>query len=99
MAEAIGSGGNITLNASNLSLVLPLSEAGDSAAKKSNLAAIREGWAWAERQWSTVTKDTGAGNPHKASAEKGERYFKAAAQKIGQFFIDVSRMTKENLYS
>ena len=52
-------------------LVRPLSEAGDGAAKKFRMTAIREGWAWAERKWMQVTKDTGVGDPRKASAEKG----------------------------
>jgi creatinine amidohydrolase len=58
-------------------LVRPLSEAGDGSAKKFRIGAIREGWAWAERKWLQVTKDTGVGDPRQGSAEKGERYFKA----------------------
>src|SRR3954466_11197446 len=49
-------------------LVLPLTEAGDGAAKKFSYTAIQQGWAWAERQWMKVTKDTGVGDPRKASA-------------------------------
>ena len=52
-------------------LVRPLTEAGDGAAKKFRFSAMREGWAWAERKWTQVTKDTGVGDPRKASAEKG----------------------------
>ena len=44
-------------------LVRPLSEAGDGAAKKFRMTGIREGWAWAERKWLQVTKDTGVGDP------------------------------------
>ena len=51
-------------------LVRPLTEAGDGAAKKFRFSAMREGWAWAERKWTQVTKDTGVGDPRKASAEK-----------------------------
>src|SRR5690606_35781912 len=68
-------------------LVLPLSEAGDGAAKKFRLTAIREGWAWAERRWTQVTRDTGVGDPRKATAEKGEKYFKAVTEKVGAFFV------------
>ena len=78
--------------------VLPLDEAGTGAAKKFRLAAIREGWAWAERQWSRVTNDTGVGDPRKASAEKGEKYFTAVTQKVGRFFWEVAKTNRNDLY-
>lgn len=80
-------------------LVRPLSEAGDGAAKKFRFAAIREGWAWAERKWTKVTKDTGVGDPRKASAEKGERYFKVMTEKVAQFFADVALTKREDFYN
>jgi creatinine amidohydrolase len=80
-------------------LVRPLSEAGDGAAKKFRMTAIREGWAWAERKWLQVTKDTGVGDPRKASAEKGERYFKAVTEKVSQFFIEVAQADRNDLYA
>ncbi|HNP97194.1 MAG TPA: creatininase family protein, partial [Cyclobacteriaceae bacterium] len=67
-----------------------INEAGDGAAKKFKFEAIREGWAWAERQWSKVTRDTGVGDPRKATAEKGEKYFKAVTEKVGNFFFDLA---------
>lgn len=80
-------------------LVLPLSQAGDGAARKFRMNAIREGWAWAERRWTQVTKDTGVGDPRKASAEKGEKYFKAVTEKIAQFFVEVARTNRDDLYA
>lgn len=79
-------------------LVLPLTEAGDGASKKFRFIAIREGWAWAERQWTQVTSDTGVGDPRKASAEKGEKYFKAVTEKVGQFFFEVAKADRKDLY-
>lgn len=80
-------------------LVRPLSDAGDGAAKKFRITAMREGWAWAERKWLQVTKDTGVGDPRKASAEKGEKYFKAVTEKVGQFFIEVAQTDRADLYA
>jgi creatinine amidohydrolase len=71
-------------------LVLPLTEAGDGAAKKFRYTAIQQGWAWAERQWTKVTKDTGVGDPLKATASKGEKYFKAVTEKVARFFVEVA---------
>jgi creatinine amidohydrolase len=80
-------------------LVRPLSEAGDGAAKKFKFSAMREGWAWAERKWLQVTKDTGVGDPRKASSEKGAKYFKAVTEKVGQFFVEVAKADRSDLYS
>ncbi|MEQ8304444.1 MAG: creatininase family protein [Cyclobacteriaceae bacterium] len=80
-------------------LVLPLAEAGDGAAKKFVFAAMQEGWAWAERKWSSVTKDTGVGDPRQASAIKGEKYFDAVTKKVGSFFFEVATTDRNNLYS
>ncbi|MEO7990813.1 MAG: creatininase family protein [Chryseolinea sp.] len=80
-------------------LVRPISEAGDGAAKKFRITAIREGWAWAERKWMKVTKDTGVGDPRKASAEKGEKYFKAVTTKVASFFFEVATADKDDLYA
>lgn len=79
-------------------LVRPLAEAGDGKAKKFKIAAMREGWAWAERKWTQVTKDTGVGDPRKASAEKGARYFKDLTEKVATFFSDVAAADAKNLY-
>jgi creatinine amidohydrolase len=80
-------------------LVRPLSEAGDGAAKKFRISAMREGWAWAERKWLQVTKDTGVGDPRKASAEKGAKYYKAVTEKVSQFFIEVGKADRNDLYA
>jgi creatinine amidohydrolase len=79
-------------------LVRPLSEAGDGAGKKFRITAIREGWAWAERKWLQVTKDTGVGDPRKATAEKGEKYFKAVTDKVARYFVEVARADNNDLY-
>jgi creatinine amidohydrolase len=80
-------------------LVRPLSEAGDGAAKKFKMTAIKEGWAWAERKWMQVTKDTGVGNPKKASSEKGEIYFRAVTKKVANFFLEVAKADRNDLYA
>jgi creatinine amidohydrolase len=80
-------------------LVRPLSEAGDGSAKKFRINAIREGWAWAERKWLQVTKDTGVGDPRKATAEKGENYFRAVTEKVAEFFREVAETDNKDLYA
>jgi creatinine amidohydrolase len=79
-------------------LLLPLSEAGAGKAKKFRIAGLREGWAWAPRQWSKVTADTGTGNPAKSSAEKGEKFLRAVSEKIGGFLVDLAKADPTNMY-
>lgn len=79
-------------------LVRSLDEAGDGQAKQWKVQALSESWAWAERRWSEVTKDTGVGDPRKATAEKGEAYFKDVTKKLSEFFIDLSAADPDNLY-
>ncbi len=78
--------------------VLPLSEAGSGKAKAFKIAAFREGWAWAPRQWTQVTDDTGVGNPAASTAEKGKRYVEAVSSKLADFFVDLAKADTANLY-
>ncbi len=79
-------------------LVQPLSEAGDGAAKRWKIKGMDEGWAWAERQWSKVTADTGIGNPYSATPEKGERFFKDLTQKVSTLLMDLAKADPNDLY-
>ena len=78
--------------------VLPLSEAGSGKARAFKIAAFREGWAWAPRQWTQVTDDTGVGNPAASTAEKGKRYVEAVSGKLGDFLIELAKADPKRLY-
>ena len=79
-------------------LVRPLAEAGPGATKQFRLAALRQGWAWAQREWSQVTTDTGAGNPAEATAEKGAALLAATCQAIGQYLTELAAADIHDLY-
>ena len=79
-------------------LVSPREKWGDGASKKYRIRAFNEGWAWAERKWSKISKDTGVGNPHKASKEKGERFFNDVTQKMGGFLLELCHADLDDLY-
>jgi creatinine amidohydrolase len=80
-------------------LVAPLDEAGDGHARRFRIAGLREGWAWAPRRWTSVTDDTGVGNPVAATAEKGARYSAAVAERIAGFLGDLARADLADLYA
>ncbi|HEX5436811.1 MAG TPA: creatininase family protein [Gemmatimonadaceae bacterium] len=79
-------------------LVLPLSDAGTGAARAFRISALREGWAWAPREWTRVTRDTGVGNPAHASADKGRRYAEAVTRQIGDFLVELAACDVADLY-
>ncbi|WP_345074433.1 creatininase family protein [Hymenobacter fastidiosus] len=79
-------------------LVSPLAEAGDGAARQFRIRALREGWAWAQREWSKVSADTGVGNPMEATAEKGQAFLDAATTSIGQFLVELAAADPQDLY-
>jgi creatinine amidohydrolase len=79
-------------------LVRPLSEAGDGRARRPKIAALREGWVWAPRQWTKVTADTGVGNPAAATATKGARYIAAVAERIAGFLVELHAADPGDLY-
>ena len=79
-------------------LVRPLSEAGPGTARRFTVAGLREGWAWAPRQWRQVTEDTGVGNPAAATTEKGRRYVDVLSDKIAGFLVELAEADTGKMY-
>lgn len=79
-------------------LVLPLEEAGDGAERRFKVKALRERWAWAERQWTRVTESTGVGDPSRSTAEKGARYLEDLTSKIASFLTELADADVNDLY-
>lgn len=79
-------------------LILPLSEAGKGNGRKFRIKEFNEKWAWTERKWTQVTKDTGIGNPSKASPEKGEKCYNYVVSKIGNLMLELSHTEINNMY-
>jgi creatinine amidohydrolase len=80
-------------------LVLPLSDAGAGRARRFRVAGLRDGWAWAPRQWTKVTDDTGTGNPAAATPEKGARYFDAVTERLAGFYTELAAADVNDLYA
>ncbi|QKG58616.1 creatininase family protein [Hymenobacter sp. BRD128] len=78
-------------------LVRPLSEAGAGTSKRFRIRALRE-WAWAQREWSQVSADTGVGNPAAATAAKGEAFLRAVAGQLSQFLVELAAADPRDLY-
>jgi creatinine amidohydrolase len=78
--------------------LVALENAGDGSIREFRLQALREGWAWAPREWRRATADTGAGDPRRATREKGERYFKAVTERIAGYLIELAGTPVHRLY-
>ena len=78
--------------------VLPLSEAGEGKARTFKMEGLKDGSAWAPRNWILVTPDTGVGDPRQATVEKGSGFFEAITGKIGEFLVELAAADVEDLY-
>jgi creatinine amidohydrolase len=79
-------------------LVLPRDQWGDGREKKHKITAFSESWLWTERKWSSVTEDTGVGDPKLASKEKGDRFFQAVTEKIAGVIFDLCKLDVNSSY-
>lgn len=79
-------------------LVLSLDAAGDGREKKFLVEGLRNGLAWAPRQWTKISADTGVGDPKHATAEKGKRFGDAATDAIADFLVDLSKAETDRMY-
>jgi creatinine amidohydrolase len=79
-------------------LPLPLEQAGPGKGRKFRIPGLRDGWAWAPRQWTKVTDDTGTGNPHAATVQKGEKFLRAVTERVGGFLVDLAAADLDNMY-
>jgi len=67
-----------------------LERAGDGSTRRTMFAAIEEGWVQITRPWHLFTKDTGAGDPRQATAEKGDAYVRVTTERIASFLAELS---------
>ena len=79
-------------------LVLPLPEAGPGEGRRFVVEGLRDGLAWAPRNWTQVTLDTGVGNPAAATAEKGRAFLDTLTDRVGQFIVDLAHADLDELY-
>lgn len=67
-----------------------MEECDDGSVKAPRLRAMQEGWVWYVRPWERLTQNSGYGDPRQASAEKGQRFLSACAERLAQFIKELS---------
>ena len=64
--------------------------ADDGETKPTRFAAVNAGWVSITRPWHLLTTNTGAGNPHRATAEKGQRLMEALVERLSGFLVELA---------
>jgi creatinine amidohydrolase len=64
--------------------------ADDGATASTRFEAVNRGWVSITRPWHLLTTNSGAGNPHPASAEKGRRAMEQIVERLAGFLVELS---------
>jgi creatinine amidohydrolase len=75
-----------------------MQDADAGATRPSRFEGGRKGWVWYPRPWEKLTTNTGAGNPHKGTAEKGNKFLKLAEERMGDFFAQLAKEPRDKFF-
>lgn len=64
--------------------------ADEGATAETRFEAVNRGWVSITRPWHLLTTNSGAGNPHAATAEKGRRLMDVLAERFVPFLVELS---------
>ena len=64
--------------------------ADDGAVNQTRFNAVNRGWVSITRPWHLLTKNTGVGNPHPATPEKGRKLMDALVERISDFLVELA---------
>ena len=53
--------------------------------------AVNQGWVSLTRPWHLLTSNTGVGNPHPATAEKGRKLVQTVVQRLSSFLVELAQ--------
>jgi creatinine amidohydrolase len=77
--------------------LIELDRAGQGARVPFAIAGLNQPGVWTPRPWSKSHPDTGSGNPAKATAEKGAKYFEAVTESLASLLVDLAKAHKGDL--
>ena len=79
-------------------IVLPKSDWGSGSSHAPKLKGIRDKMAWAQREWTKTTDDTGVGDPQHSTAERGAAYAKSICEKFAGYLVELAVADIGDLY-
>jgi creatinine amidohydrolase len=65
-------------------------QADDGATKQTRFSAVNQGWVQITRRWDLLTTNCGSGNPHQASAQKGQQVMEVIVDRLASFLVELS---------
>jgi creatinine amidohydrolase len=65
--------------------------ADEGATNVTRFEAVNRGWVTITRPWHLLTTNTGSGNPHAASAEKGHQLMALIVDRLAGFLVELSQ--------
>lgn len=65
--------------------------ADDGATNRTRFEAVNRGWVSITRPWHLLTRNTGSGNPHAASVEKGHKLMEVIVDRLATFLVELSQ--------
>ncbi len=65
--------------------------ADQGAVRKSRFDAVNDGWVSISRPWHLLTTNTGSGNPHEATADKGQRLMEGMVDRLSGFLVELAQ--------
>jgi creatinine amidohydrolase len=77
--------------------VVELPQAGPGNRTPFAIEGLAQPGVWTPRPWSKSHPDTGSGDPSRATAEKGARYFQAVTEALADLLVDLANATKGQL--
>jgi creatinine amidohydrolase len=77
--------------------LVQMENAGPGKSIPFDIKALKLPGVWTPRPWSLCQPDTGAGNPFPATAEKGERFFKAVTEQVADLLVALANAKKGDL--
>jgi len=69
---------------------------GDTSATR--FAAVNDGWVSITRPWHLLTRNTGAGNPHAATADKGQKLLQILVDRLAAFVVELSAASLDDRF-
>lgn len=60
------------------------------AMRPTRFEAVNKGWVSITRPWHLLTTNTGAGNPHAATAEKGKQLVETIVSRLADFLVELA---------
>ncbi len=72
--------------------------ADEGTTRQSRFRAVNNGWVQITRRWDLLTTNCGSGNPHQATAEKGEKIMEVITTRLVEFLVELAESQLDDAF-